>query len=223
MVLHIRGRVGRRHFRRVFKANALETLFLLYGKRVIKVVKVIRVFNDFWTLTTLMTLTLSLNCRLNQKMRNGRGLPQYPLWPFRTEKSSPVAPMVLHTCGRVGRRHFRRVFKANALETLFLLYWKRVIKLIKVVWVIKVVNDLNDFNDLNQSFNSRHNQKLRNGRGLPQYLLWPFRTEKSSPVAPMVLHIRGRVGRRHFNRVFKANALETLFLLFGWKRIRSLR
>ena len=142
------------------------------------------------------------------------------LFPFRTEKSSPVAPMVLHTCGRVGRRHFRRVFKANALETLFLLYWKRVIKLIKVVWVIKVVNDLNDFNDLNQSFNSRLNQKMRNGRGLPQYLLRPFRTEKSSPVAPMVLHTCGRVGRRHFRRVFKANALEILFLLYGKRVIK---
>ena len=64
------------------------------------------------------------------------------LFPFRTEKSSPVAPMVLHTCGRVGRRHFTRVFKANALETLFLLYGKRVIK------VFKVVNDPNDLNPI---------------------------------------------------------------------------
>ena len=28
--------------------------------------------------------------------------------------------------------------------------------------------------------------------------LFPFRTEKLSPTAPMVLHPRGRVGRRHF-------------------------
>ena len=30
--------------------------------------------------------------------------------------------------------------------------------------------------------------------------LFPFRTEKLSTVAPMVLHTRGRVGRRHFTR-----------------------
>ena len=30
--------------------------------------------------------------------------------------------------------------------------------------------------------------------------LFPFRTEKLSPPAPMVLHTRGRVGRRLFNR-----------------------
>ena len=47
------------------------------------------------------------------------------LFPFRTEKSSPVAPMVLHIRVRVGRRHFRRVFKANALETLFFTLWKK--------------------------------------------------------------------------------------------------
>ena len=31
--------------------------------------------------------------------------------------------------------------------------------------------------------------------------LFPFRTEQLSPVAPMVLHTRGRVGRRHFNYI----------------------
>ena len=41
------------------------------------------------------------------------------LFPFRTEKSSPVTPMVLHTRGRVGRRHFRESPRANALGTLF--------------------------------------------------------------------------------------------------------
>ena len=30
----------------------------------------------------------------------------FHLFPFRTEKLSTVAPMVLHTRGRVGRRHF---------------------------------------------------------------------------------------------------------------------
>ena len=36
----------------------------------------------------------------------------FHLFPFRTEKLSPTAPMVLHTRGRVGRRHFR-----TSLET----------------------------------------------------------------------------------------------------------
>ncbi len=30
--------------------------------------------------------------------------------------------------------------------------------------------------------------------------LFPSRTEKLSPLAPMVLHTRGRVGSRHFSR-----------------------
>ena len=30
----------------------------------------------------------------------------FHLFPFRTEKLSPTAPMVLHTRGRVGRRQF---------------------------------------------------------------------------------------------------------------------
>ena len=30
----------------------------------------------------------------------------FPLFPFRTEKLSPSAPMVLHTRGRVGSRRF---------------------------------------------------------------------------------------------------------------------
>ena len=32
----------------------------------------------------------------------------FHLFPFRTEKLSTVAPMVLHSCGRVGRRHFMK-------------------------------------------------------------------------------------------------------------------
>ena len=36
----------------------------------------------------------------------------FHLFPFRTEKLSPTAPMVLHTRGRVGRRHF-----TTSLET----------------------------------------------------------------------------------------------------------
>ena len=31
----------------------------------------------------------------------------FHLFPFRTEKLSPPAPMVLHTRGRVGHRHFQ--------------------------------------------------------------------------------------------------------------------
>ena len=38
----------------------------------------------------------------------------FHLFPFRTEKLSPTAPMVLHTRGRVGRRHFTR--QASRLE-----------------------------------------------------------------------------------------------------------
>ena len=36
----------------------------------------------------------------------------FHLFPFRTEELSPTAPMVLHTRGRVGRRHF-----TTSLET----------------------------------------------------------------------------------------------------------
>ena len=32
--------------------------------------------------------------------------PGFHLFPFRTEQLSPVAPMILHNCGKVGRRHF---------------------------------------------------------------------------------------------------------------------
>ena len=38
----------------------------------------------------------------------------FHLFPFRTEKLSPTAPMVLHTRGRVGHRHFTR--QASRLE-----------------------------------------------------------------------------------------------------------
>ncbi len=38
----------------------------------------------------------------------------FHLFPFRTEKLSPNAPMVLHTRGRVGRRHFTR--QASRIE-----------------------------------------------------------------------------------------------------------
>ena len=34
--------------------------------------------------------------------------------------------------------------------------------------------------------------------------LFPFRTEKLSPTAPMVLHTRGRVGRRHFTKALSS-------------------
>ena len=40
----------------------------------------------------------------------------FHLFPFRTEKLSPTAPMVLHTRGRVGRRHFT---KETVLKHLF--------------------------------------------------------------------------------------------------------
>ena len=45
--------------------------------------------------------------------------------------------------------------------------------------------------------------------------LFPFRTEKLSPPAPMVLHTRGRVGSRRFlKKPFESN-LGGLFLLHG--------
>ena len=37
----------------------------------------------------------------------------FHLFPFRTEKLSTVAPMVLHTRGRVGRRHFKSSSVSN--------------------------------------------------------------------------------------------------------------
>ena len=43
------------------------------------------------------------------------------LFPFRTEKLSPTAPMVLHTRGRVGRRqrYFHSLFQCHNGERLF--------------------------------------------------------------------------------------------------------
>ena len=46
---------------------------------------------------------------LNKKLSNMSVIPVvialgFHLFPFRTEKLSPSAPMVLHTRGRVGRR-----------------------------------------------------------------------------------------------------------------------
>ena len=43
--------------------------------------------------------------------------PGFHLFPSRTEKLSPDAPMVLHTRGRVGRRHF---FESSSLATMLM-------------------------------------------------------------------------------------------------------
>ncbi len=43
--------------------------------------------------------------------------PGFHLFPSRTEKLSPAAPMVLHTRGRVGRRHF---FESSSLATMLM-------------------------------------------------------------------------------------------------------
>ena len=49
--------------------------------------------------------------------------------------------------------------------------------------------------------------------------LFPFRTEKLSPSAPMVLHTRGRVGSRRFSRrrdlARNSRVSLLLFILFG--------
>ena len=37
----------------------------------------------------------------------------FHLFPFRTEKLSPPAPMVLHTRGRVGYRHFQESLSSD--------------------------------------------------------------------------------------------------------------
>ena len=44
----------------------------------------------------------------------------FHLFPFRTEKLSPIAPMVLHTRGRVGRRRLLQESSKIRLRTLFL-------------------------------------------------------------------------------------------------------
>ena len=44
--------------------------------------------------------------------------------------------------------------------------------------------------------------------------LFPFRTEKLSTVAPMVLHTRGRVGRRHFHESSEFYKNSGLFFSF---------
>ena len=43
----------------------------------------------------------------------------FHLFPFRTEKLSTVAPMVLHTRGRVGRRHFYESSEFDKNSELF--------------------------------------------------------------------------------------------------------
>ena len=45
--------------------------------------------------------------------------PGFHLFPFRTEQLSPVAPMILHNCGKVGRRHFILV---RQVRTFFCAY-----------------------------------------------------------------------------------------------------
>ena len=61
------------------------------------------------------------------------------LFPFRTEKSSPVAPMVLHIRGRVGRRHFNGESSEQSLWRLsFFDFDIKVFKVVKVVKVLKV-------------------------------------------------------------------------------------
>ena len=51
--------------------------------------------------------------------------------------------------------------------------------------------------------------------------LFPFRTEKLSPTAPMVLHTRGRVGRRQlFYKPLSTDLLrEAFFVLFFLRRV----
>ena len=44
----------------------------------------------------------------------------FHLFPFRTEKLSPIAPMVLHTRGRVGRRRLLQESYTSNSVTLFL-------------------------------------------------------------------------------------------------------
>ena len=47
----------------------------------------------------------------------------FHLFPFRTEKLSPPAPMVLHTRGRVGHRHFQESLSSEKnTGSLFLRY-----------------------------------------------------------------------------------------------------
>ena len=45
--------------------------------------------------------------------------------------------------------------------------------------------------------------------------LFPFRTEKLSTVAPMVLHTRGRVGRRHFHESLEQEIAWGSFFYLG--------
>ena len=55
----------------------------------------------------------------------------FHLFPFRTEKLSPSAPMVLHTRGRVGSRRFSRrrdpVRNSRVSLLLFILFWARML------------------------------------------------------------------------------------------------
>ena len=53
-----------------------------------------------------------------------RGVNSFPVFhriscPFRTEKLSPIAPMVLHTRGRVGRRRLLQESYTSNSVTLF--------------------------------------------------------------------------------------------------------
>ena len=51
----------------------------------------------------------------------------FHLFPFRTEKLSPTAPMVLHTRGRVGRRHFTKALSSQWTRGFFCVYIPAVV------------------------------------------------------------------------------------------------
>ena len=66
-----------------------------------------------------MHLLLLKICRLIQVVI----VAGFHLFPFRTEKLSPPAPMVLHTRGRVGSRRFFREPLESIPEALFVYIW----------------------------------------------------------------------------------------------------
>ena len=82
------------------------------------------------------------------------------LFPFRTEKSSPVAPMVLQTRGRVGRRHFQRESSELTLWRLFFC----ALNFYKEIKDLKGIKDLKVFKEFKETINDE--KPNRHPRGM---------------------------------------------------------
>ena len=84
----------------------------------------------------------------------------FHLFPFRTEKLSTVAPMVLHTRGRVGRRHFPRALSSISIRSSFFVWSERalgtvapMVLLVIILWRGRVGRRLFKYRAQNEVYN----------------------------------------------------------------------